>query len=373
MAHSASNILVFSPAFRPLIGGSELALEALMRHMPERSFVVITPRHSPRFPLSESQGNVRVRRVGFGIAWLDKYVFILWGAFVGLREARGASVLHAYQASYAALAALIVRLVSGTPLIVTLQEGADFQKQSFLVRAGRWLAVRCADTVTAISSPLVSYAQSVRRGGRVILVPNGVDPAPLLLHEERERVRSAWGVQGGDVCIYSASRLVSKNGIDVLLHACVDLSFPWRLVIAGTGNDEASLQSLATHLRVSDRVVWLGSVAHAQILSELGAADIYARPSRSEGQGIAFLEAMAAGVPVVASQRGGLRDFVHDGETGFICDPDDIRSVTRALTRAAQNSAERAGVASRASEMVAREYLWSLIAPRMAAVYDTLA
>ncbi|MEK7600428.1 MAG: glycosyltransferase family 4 protein [Patescibacteria group bacterium] len=373
MTHSASNILIFSPAFRPLIGGSELALEALMRHMPGRSFVVLTPRYSTAFPARESHENVRIRRIGFGVPWLDKYLFLVFGATIGLREARHAAVLHAYQASYAALAALVVRFFSRVPLIVTLQEGAHFQKQSLLVRAGRWLAVRYADRVTAISSPLEIYARHVRRGVGVTLVPNGVDPAHTCTSEERSRLRTAWGIRADEVCIYSASRLVSKNGIDALVRACAALSFPWRLVVAGAGERARMLQQLAVELGVSDRVVWRGSVSHGEVLKELGAIDVYARPSRSEGQGIAFLEAMAAGVPVVASRRGGLRDFMRDGETGFVCDPDDIPSIVDALTRASRPGAERDTVVTTAGDMISREYLWSLIAPRMAAVYDTLA
>lgn len=373
MTHSASNILVFSPAFRPLIGGSELALEAFMRHMSERSFVVLTPRHSLTFPARETYDNVRIYRIGLGIAWLDKYLFLAFGAIVGLWEARHASVLHAYQASYAALAALVVRLFSGTPLVLTLQEGADFRRQSFLVRAGRWLAVRYADVVTAISSPLATYARHVRHDAKVALIPNGVDAAPTCSAQERVQLRESWGVRADEVCIYSASRLVAKNGIDALIRACATLSFPWRLVLAGAGEDAHALKTLATSLGLHDRIVWRGSVSHRDVLQELGAADVYARPSRSEGQGIAFLEAMAAGVPVVASRRGGLRDFVHDGVTGFVCDPDDIPSVARALVRAAQSGAERDAVVSTAQRMVSQEYLWSLIAPRMAAVYDTLA
>lgn len=344
-----------------------------MRHMPERSFVVLTPRHSTAFPARETHGNVRIRRIGPGISWFDKYLFLVAGPIIGLYEARHADVLHAYQASYAALAALVVRFFSRIPLIVTLQEGANFQKQSFLVRVGRWLAVRYADRVTAISSPLEIYARHVRHGIGVALVPNGVDPARICTSDDRSRLRAMWGIRADEVCIYSASRLVSKNGIDALVRACAALSFPWRLVVAGAGEQANVLRQLAGELGVSDRVVWRGSVSHEEVLNELCAADIYARPSRSEGQGIAFLEAMAAGVPVVASRRGGLRDFVRDGETGFVCDPDDISSVVGALTRASQSGPERDVVIATAADMISREYLWSLIAPRMAAVYDTLA
>ncbi|MBX4206384.1 glycosyltransferase family 4 protein [Candidatus Parcubacteria bacterium] len=94
-------------------------------------------------------------------------------------------------------------------------------------------------------------------------------------------------------------------------------------------------------------------------------ADIFVRPSLSEGQGISFIEAMAAGLPVVATPVGGITDFLKDGGTGLFAKPGDPASIAEAVKRLIGDSALREKVRKNALELVREKYDWSLIAGEM--------
>ncbi len=117
------------------------------------------------------------------------------------------------------------------------------------------------------------------------------------------------------------ARLRSEKGHSFLLHAMkrVAQTMPRTvLLIIGDGPDKSELQALAENLLLVDNVRWLGSKPHEEILALYGIMDIVAVPSEYEGFGLSAAEAMAAGVPVVASDVGGLREVVDAGTTGLL-------------------------------------------------------
>ena len=83
-------------------------------------------------------------------------------------------------------------------------------------------------------------------------------------------------------------------------------------IVLGVGPDEVMLKKLVKHERVESRVQFLGQIEHNEMPLYLKACDIFIRPSRSEGMGNSFIEAMAAGLPVIATQEGGIADFLFD-------------------------------------------------------------
>jgi glycosyltransferase involved in cell wall biosynthesis len=151
--------------------------------------------------------------------------------------------------------------------------------------------------------------------------------------------------------VATVGRLSWEKGQDVLLRSvpAVAAALPEvRFLLCGTGPEEGSLRRLAQGLRVADRVEFLGFAPDVRPV--LASAAIFAMPSRSEGLGVAVLEAMAMGNPVVASDVGGLRDSVLQGETGLRVPADDPEALAEALLALLQ-SPERArqmGAAGRA-------------------------
>jgi glycosyltransferase involved in cell wall biosynthesis len=125
------------------------------------------------------------------------------------------------------------------------------------------------------------------------------------------------------------------KGHDRVLHALPGL-LAWephiRYLIVGQGDDRERLAALAHDLGVADRVTFAGFVDH--VADAFVACDLYVMPSTQEGFGIAFLEALANGRPVIAGGLDGSIEAVSWGELGFLCDPLDLTSVEEAIRRA---------------------------------------
>ena len=128
-----------------------------------------------------------------------------------------------------------------------------------------------------------------------------------------------------------AANLVRRKGVDVLLEALAKLAphEPARLWVAGDGPERAALEAAAVRLGIADRVHFLGP--RDDVADWLEACDVFVLPSRAEGLGVAALEAMARGRPVVASAVGGLAETVVHERTGWLVPPEDPDALAAGL------------------------------------------
>ena len=132
-------------------------------------------------------------------------------------------------------------------------------------------------------------------------------------------------------------------------------------------NDEAGVGVL-------ERVLFTGHLSHDELPLYLHLSDIFVRPSRSEGMGNVFIEAMAAGLPVIGTPVGGITDFLFDPDrtklgkvtpTGLFCDVDDPASIARAAIRLVEDEALRERIVESGSAMVREKYDWDALARAM--------
>jgi len=192
-----------------------------------------------------------------------------------------------------------------------------------------------SDAVVAISHPV---ARCLVDGGvdreRVRVVHSSVRSSDLATGE-RATTRTELGLADGELCVLTLASLVERKGIDVLLDAFAglapELRGRTRLIVAGEGPEGGPLRRRAEERGLAPRVAWLGRRDDTADL--LAAADVFVLASRQEGLGVAALEAMAAGLPVVATRVGGLGEAVVDGETGLLVKPDDAGGLGAALER----------------------------------------
>ncbi len=156
---------------------------------------------------------------------------------------------------------------------------------------------------------------------RIALVPCGVDTdrfRPLGQARSRRRL----DLPLGEPIVLFVGRMEPLKGIDILLRAVAQMEGRFSVLVVG-GDDRdalrrAQLQALAAQLGISRRVSFLDAVPHDQLPLYYSAADVCVVPSYYESFGLVALEAMACGVPVVASRVGGLRETVQDGQTGYL-------------------------------------------------------
>ena len=138
--------------------------------------------------------------------------------------------------------------------------------------------------------------------------------------------------------ILAMARLVPEKGVADVIRALAQLPPHFSLQIAGTGPQQAALEELADELQMSDRVSFLGWVSYEQKLAVMRQADLYCLPSRYDSFGMAFIEAMAVGLPVVALRQGGVPDVVKHGETGILVETPSATELSAAIQQAQQHS-----------------------------------
>jgi glycosyltransferase involved in cell wall biosynthesis len=162
---------------------------------------------------------------------------------------------------------------------------------------------------------------------RFTVIPTGLDVAPFK-EADGGSLRAEWGWPD-DRIIISVGRLAEEKNWGTLLQAfalALQEQPDLRLVLVGDGPQAQALRQLAEELGITERVHFAGRVPFDQVPSFLKAADLFAFASVTETQGLATLEAMAAGLPVVAVAGPGTSDIVEDGEQGFLVqnDPQDL-------------------------------------------------
>ena len=197
---------------------------------------------------------------------------------------------------------------------------------------------------------------------------SAVDPEALRPREGRAAMRRALGVDEETILVLSSAHLSRRKGLDVALEALarVDHTPRWRLLVAGDGPELPTLQSQATALGLEHRVRFLGR--RDDVPDLLAAADVFLLPSRSEGLGIAALEAMAAGRPVVASEVGGLAQAVVSERTGLLVPPEDPAALAAALDRLLRDAELRASLGAEGPRRIDEGFR----ADQMVAAYETL-
>ncbi|MEN9558300.1 MAG: hypothetical protein RL141_669 [Candidatus Parcubacteria bacterium] len=373
-------ILIFSTAYFPLVGGAEVAMKEITDRIQGVSFDLICAKIRPGLLDMEQIGNITVHRVGFG-HWIDKFLLPVWGAWraVQLVPASDIRVIWSLMASFGGFAALIYTWMRPkTKMLLTLQEGDPLEHYDRRAGVFGWLHRRIfqrADVVQAISHFLADWAVKMGFKGTPMVIPNGVDLQTFLLPvnaHDRIRLRTQFRFNPEDVVLVTASRLSYKNAVDDLIVALTHLPIEYKALILGGGEDEQALRALAYEKGVSSRVVFAGEVLRHHLLEYLQCADVFIRASRSEGLGIAFLEAMAAGLPTIGTRVGGIPDFLVDGETGVFCEPNDPASIAQAVLRIQNDAPLRARLVQNAPALIRDHFGWNSIAGQMRTILTQL-
>ncbi len=135
--------------------------------------------------------------------------------------------------------------------------------------------------------------------------------------------------------LFCASRLAPEKGLKILVGALKilrDQGHDLELRLAGDGPSRSDLAAFAAHLGLSDKVRFLGYLPEAGVISELQAADLFVLSSFAEGLPVSAMEAMAVGVPVVATNIAGMSELIADGKSGLLVRPSDAKAMAEAIT-----------------------------------------
>ncbi|MEK9209377.1 MAG: glycosyltransferase family 4 protein [Patescibacteria group bacterium] len=382
----AKHIMIFSVAYFPLVGGAEAVIKEITDRIAEDyDFHLITNRFSRHLKKREKIGNVLVYRVGFPYnpnktisRRFSNFCYIGFAFFkaLGLNFRFRYDVIWPIMAAYAGAAGLFFKIIfPGKKLLLTLQEGdaPDYiLKRVSKIRYPIWkMLFKKADRIQAISGFLKDFA--VLHGAdisKINIVPNGADLNKIRNPKEKLNIRP------GEKVIITTSRLVKKNAVDIIIDAVKLLITHYSLritcLILGEGSEKENLKSQIANLKLQNQVSLLGFVPSEEIYDYLALADVFVRPSRSEGLGSAFLEAMAMGVPIIGTAVGGIPDFLIDRKTGLFCKVDDPKDLAEKIKILFEDENLRAELIKNAKQLVAEKYDWNIISQKMKEIFEHL-
>lgn len=361
-------ILIFSLVYLPrYVAGAEVALKEITDRI-DYDFDMITLRMDSRLPHVEKIGNVTIYRIGFTFAKeLQKYLFPITGFWEALTlvHQHKYDAMWTMMATYHLVAAVLLKIIyPSIPLIVTLQEGDPLEH---IKRKARpiWpffkMLFTKASIVQVISKYLGVFAKEMGATCPVEIVPNGVD----IEHFSKETKVFPLQKAKGDIYLITTSRLTKKNAVDDIIKSLTHLPAHVKLLVIGIGELERDLKTLTKTLNLEDRVSFLGFIPNKELPAYLHQSDIFIRPSLSEGFGISFVEAMAAGLPVIATPVGGIVDFLVEGRTGLFCEVKNPKSIAEQVELLINDEKLYRRIIINAYTMVKEKYTWDIVAKEM--------
>ncbi len=360
-------ILVFALTYFPFVGGAEVALREVMKRLKGKyQFEVVTARIK-FLPSREIIDGIPVRRVGIGIAWIDKWL-LFWPACMFYGMFHKADLVFGLLENQAALAARFVSWIKGVRCVINLQ-GGDTEKYiyrklgpfGFLYNLVYAKKPQYVVLSTHLKKRAIVHGVPARN---IRIIPNAVDLSTFSCRNVKRTEKRK--------NIITVSRLTLKNAVDDIIKAfpLVKKAFPGAiLTICGVGEDEQKLRKLAADLGVSRDVHFAGLVSHKGLPRYLCNADVFVRPSLSEGFGNSFVEALACGVPIIGTPVGGIPDFLTDKKTGLFCkvrNPEDLAEKIKLLVK---NKKLSGTIVKNGQKMIKGRYEWPVIARQFDEVF----
>jgi phosphatidyl-myo-inositol dimannoside synthase len=269
---------------------------------------------------------------------------------------RAVAITHGHEAGWAALPgarALLHRIGEETDVVTYLGE-------YFRVRVARALSARAAS--------------------RMLRLAPGVDAARFRPDPGAgEAIRERHGLAGRPVVV-CVSRLVARKGQDTLIRAWPEIrkrSPDAALVVVGGGPHLVSLRRLSERIGVAPHVTFTGSVPADELPAHYAAGDVFAMPCRTrrggldvEGLGIVYLEASAAGLPVIGGDSGGAPDAIAEGESGYVVPGRDVAAVAARVSELLSDPAKARAMGEKGRAWVERDWSWDQAAARLRAMID---
>ncbi len=371
--------LIVTNDFPPRQGGIQSFVYELARRLDTGQLTVYAPKWDGdaafdaaapfevvRHRTSLMIGGPEVRRRAAEIARSRKAEVVIFGASAPLglitpvlREAgvrRAIAITHGHEAGWAALP-------GARQLLRQIGERTDV-----MTYLGEYFRVRLASALTP------------RAAARMARLHPGVDAAVFRPDPgARQRVRARYELADRPVVV-CVSRLVPRKGQDTLLRAwpAVLSRFPEAaLLVVGGGPYAADLRRLAASAGIAGSVRFTGPVPQAELPAHYAAGDVFAMPCRTrrggldvEGLGIVYLEASAAGLPVVGGDSGGAPDAILDGETGYVVGGRDVTALAGRLTALLADPAAARAMGDKGRAWVERDWSWDAAAARLLALIE---
>lgn len=362
------HILIINSEYPPIGGGAGNASAHIARELVKlgQQVTVLTARYGDLAHEQNDEG-VRVlrlpslRRKADRSTAIEQMAFMISASVLGLPIVLRLrpQVALAFFGAPSGAATWFWSFFVSLPYIVALRGGdvPGFRPYDF-ARVHKRLAPllhrvwRRAAAVVANSQGLRALGHAFQPKVPIAVIPNGVDLEQFKVGEHK------WT----PARMLFVGRVVYQKGLDILLDALGSLKEkPWTLDIVGDGPRQEKLQAQAEELGLTDRVKFLGWQNGAELVQRYSEANLFVYPSRHEGMPNAVLEAMACGLPVLATHIAGNEELVTHKETGLLVPSEDANALRAALSQLLPDTDERQRMGAAARKRVATQYSWQRV------------
>jgi len=291
---------------------------------------------------------------GLGLPLAGAFLFArIVGRVRELQRLRRIDLVHAHAPLPCGHAAMLLNAELGLPYVVSVHGLDAFSTEQVKGRAGEWCR-RISQRVYHSSRRVICISERVReqvleglgRSCRTSVVYNGVDPELFSPGSE---------TSSGEPLVLSVGNLIAIKGHDLLIRAVASLApeFPeLTLDIIGDGPERSRLQALARQLQVPDRVHFLGRQSRHQVAAAMRRCTVFALPSRYEGLGCVYLEAMSVGKPAIGCRGQGIAEIIQHGSNGFLVGPDNEKELALALAMLLRDPVRRRNLGAAARDTI---------------------
>ena len=379
----SKSILIINYEFFPLGGGGSTVCYYLAKNLVQAGYQVeIITSHYRGLPRQEVLEGIKIHRIPVIRKRLDfcsvpeMATFVLSGSYHTLKILKDArpDLIQVFFSVPSGPVAYLAHKIHQIPYLV-YSGGADMPGGD--PRRFGWLYPLVTPFIRKIwqhSQMLITASQNLKElalrtypQAKIQVISNGVDLErfrPLENKPQKDKIR-----------ILGIGRLISRKGFHFLIEALPQVvkeaKFPLEVEIVGSGQEEESLKNLAQQLGVRDILNFVGQLPYEGLLSKYQQADIFVLPSLSEGMPCVMLEAMACGLPVVASDIGGNEELVYPGQNGYLFSAGHSQGLAESLIKIINHPALRKKMGQESLRII-QDYDWSKITEKYIAIYQEI-
>ena len=308
---------------------------------------------------------------GFGLPTAGAFLFArVVGRVRDLHRSQRISLIHAHGPLPCGHAAMLLSAELGLSYVVSVHGLDAFSTEQVSGRAGEWCR-RISQRVYRSSRRVICISERVREqvlegtgpNCRTSVVYNGVDP---------EMFSPGVDPSSGGPVVLSVGNLIPIKGHEFLIRAVAAFApeFPaLTLEIIGRGPEESRLQALARQLGIGNRVRFLGLKSRQEVAAAMRRCTVFALPSRYEGLGCVYLEAMSVGKPVIGCRGQGIAEIIQHGANGFLVGPDNERELALALAMLLRDEPRRRNLGAAARDTILDRLTLAQQAAGLARIY----
>ncbi len=361
-------IAIIVPLFPPKwLAGTEIATYNIARHLSKRGHEVhVITSLDEGLPRESMEQGFYVHRIRWRKIRFVGTISFWFKIFLALRNINP-DIVHS-QSIGMGIPGIVAKKLLKKPLLVW-GRGIDVYLPGPLMKPLSKLVLRNADAVIALTEDMKREMQKICYRD-VFVIPNGID-LEKFENLSREEARTKLQIKEDEKMVVFVGTLRPIKGLKYLIKAMNIITRQdtgVKLMLVGDGEERQDLQELVNELDLGNQVIFGGRVPNEKVSEYMVASDIFVLPSLSEGFPNVVLEAMAAGLPVVASKVGGLPEIIKDGKNGFLVEPKNPEQIAEKVMLLLRDEELRKRV-SRNNKEKAKHYSWDSVVEKLEEIY----